>query len=252
MTHASIYDLPDVYDQIVRPGPCEDFYAELARFQDGPVLELACGTGRLTIPLARRGHDVTGLDTSPSMLAHARKKADEEGVEATFKLGDMRSFDLGKSFALIIVSCNSLAHLADRQDLRSCLARVAGHLTPNGLLAFDITNPDLAALGRIEHGSSRVDEGPRSSSRIVVEEIGSYDHVRQLRTREWRIRETGVSVRKLAPLILRQFFPQEVALLLEAAGLEVVARFGDFERNPLTGGSPNQIYLARMQMSYRA
>jgi 2-polyprenyl-3-methyl-5-hydroxy-6-metoxy-1,4-benzoquinol methylase len=83
----TLYDLPELYDAIVRPGPCEAFYCELARRIGGPVLELACGTGRLTLPLAREGHEVVGLDASPRMLAVARRRAQEAGLALSLVQG---------------------------------------------------------------------------------------------------------------------------------------------------------------------
>jgi SAM-dependent methyltransferase len=76
MPTVALYDEPALYDLVVTPGPCEAFYRELARRTDGPVLELACGTGRLTVPLARDGQEVVGLDASPAMLRAARAKAE--------------------------------------------------------------------------------------------------------------------------------------------------------------------------------
>src|SRR5918912_1113576 len=111
MTSRSLYDDPELYDLIVRPGPCEPFYREIARRTGGPILELACGTGRLTLALARDGHEVVGLDASRAMLRAAHAKAEAEDVEITLVQGDMRSFDLGRRFPLVIVCCNSLAHL---------------------------------------------------------------------------------------------------------------------------------------------
>lgn len=252
----SLYDLATLYDRVVRPGPCEAFYRDLARRAGGgtrpaPVLELACGTGRLTVPLARDGHEVVGLDASPAMLEAARAKAAAGDLRVTLVRGDMRSFVLRRSFALVVVSSNSLAHLTTSEDLRACLRRVRGHLAPGGLFAFDIVNPDVAALARSRAEGVRLDLGPNPSSAVEVEEVASYDPVRQVRTARWRVREpvpiTGASgvAREMAPLRLRLIFPQELPLLLEAEGLELVARHGDFAGNPLTGESLNQVCLAR-------
>src|SRR5215204_5377235 len=90
MTTQTLYDNPILYDCMVRPGPCEAFYRDLARRTGGPILELACGTGRLTVPLASDGHEVVGLDASPAMLRAARDKADAEDLGITFVQADMR------------------------------------------------------------------------------------------------------------------------------------------------------------------
>ena len=257
----ALYDVPPLYDLVIQPGPCEAYYRALARGVGGPVLELACGTGRLTIPIAADGHEVVGLDASPAMLRRARQKAESwssrlqapragldipDDLDLTFVEGDMRSFDLGRQFPLIIVSCNSLAHLITNDELKACFSAVLRHLAPGGLLAFDIVNPDVRALARNALDSVRLDLGPNRSSGIAVEEFAAYDPVQQVRLLSWRVREPEVGIREVAPFRLRQIFPQELPLLLEASGLELAARHGDFASNPLMGQSLNQVCLARV------
>jgi SAM-dependent methyltransferase len=241
----SIYDMAELYDAIVQPGPCEAFYREEARRCGGPVLELACGTGRLTLPLALDGHEVVGLDLSRSMLAAAVRKAAENGIRASFVLGDMREFYLGQRFGLIVISCNSLAHLTETEDLRSCLRSVRQHLALRGVLAFDVVMPDPKLLARPEGETRRLDIGPNPSSAIEAEELAYYDPVEQVRVSQWHIRQSNTQGQTMAPLVLRQFFPQELPLLLEAEGFRLDARYGDFERNPLGSASLNQVCLVR-------
>lgn len=214
MTNLSLYDDPILYDRVVRPGPCEAFYRDLARQTGGPILELACGTGRLTLPLARDGHEVVGLDASPAMLQATQDKADAEGVEIAFVQQDMRAFELGRRFPLIILCCNSLAHLTTNEDVKSGLACILKHLAPGGLFAFDIVNPDVRALARSHAECMRLDLGPNPSSAIAVEEIASYDPVQQIRVAQWRVLKPDAAAYEMAPLSLRLFFPQELPLLL--------------------------------------
>ena len=245
MTGIALYDLPPLYDLAIAPGPCEGFYREEARKAGGPILELACGTGRLTLPLAREGHEVVGLDLSPHMLQRARNKAVAQAIDVAFIGGDMRAFDLGRQFALVFVSCNSLAHLTTSAEILACFECVRRHLAPGGVFAFDIVNPDLRALARSSSRPRRLDVGPNPSCAIAIEEVATYDPVQQVRFVNWRVREPGSVVRDLAPLALRQIFPQELSILLAASGLELVERYGDFARNPLDRASLNQICLAR-------
>ena len=240
----SLYDMPEVYDAIVPRGPCEGFYRHEAK-RGGPVLELACGTGRLTLPIARDGHEVIGLDASPAMLAAASRRAAQRGTAARFVLGDMRDFDLGRHFRLVIVSCNSLAHLTRTEDLRRCFAAVRQHLAPGGVFAFDVVQPNLRLLTRPEQKSRRLDIGPNPSSAIEAEEVTRYDPIAQVRFSQWRIRLQHGGGQTMVPLALRQFFPQELPLLLEAGGLKLVARYGDFARNRLGPESLNQVCLAQ-------
>lgn len=244
MPAPSIYDLPQIYEIVMPPGPCEAFYRAEAQRAPGPVLELACGTGRLTVPLAVAGVDMVGVDGSPSMLALARRKAAAAGAGgAAFVEADMRSFSLRRRFGLVMVSCNSLAHLTTRDALMACLRRVARHLRPGGLLAFDVVNPRIELLarpvGEVRTIPTRADDG------IVIEETARYDPVRQVRTAWWRVRRADAPARPLAALELRQIFPQELPLLVEAAGFRLVARYGDFDRGPFTSDSANQVCLAQ-------
>jgi SAM-dependent methyltransferase len=243
----ALYTLPALYDRAILPGPCEAFYRDLARQAVGPVLELACGTGRLTIPLARDGHRFVAMDTAPAMLDAARVKARAAEVAIDFVLGDMRSFDLRARFGLIIVSSNSLAHLLDNDALRASFRCIGRHLALDGVLAFDIVNPDVKTLARADSEIVRLDQGPNPSSAVAVEEQALYDPVRQVRESVWRLRGDAGAVTELAPLRLRQIFPQELPLLLEAAGLELLARYGDFERTPFTAASLNQVCIARLR-----
>jgi SAM-dependent methyltransferase len=242
---ASLYDMADVYDAVVQPGPCEPHYRALAQQAGGPVLELACGTGRLTLPIARDGYEMVGLDTSPAMLASARRKAVGQGLHVTFVEGDMRDFDLGRRFALVILSCNSLSHLTEPEDLSMALAAIRRHLRPGGLFAFDVVLPDPRDLARCGAGPRRLDLGPNPGSAIEAEEEIEYDPVRQLRIGRWRIHSGPGGAMDFAPLVQRQFFPHEIPLLLAASGLELEVRHGDFAGNPLSAWSLNQICVAR-------
>jgi SAM-dependent methyltransferase len=233
-----LYDLPSLYDAMVTPGPCEAFYRELACSTGGPILELACGTGRLTIPLALDGHDLVALDASSSMIRAARAKAEAKRAEVEFVLDDMRGFDLGRRFSLVIVSCNSLAHLTANDDIAECLNRIAKHLAPGGLLAFDVVNPNIRDLTQTAGKKSC------QSSYSSDNELIAYDPVEQVQVLRWRFKAMGRKLPPIAPMRLRAFFPQELPLRLALAGLKLVARYGDFSGGSFNGSSPNQIYVA--------
>jgi SAM-dependent methyltransferase len=179
------------------------------------------------------------------MLAAAERKAAQSDAWVRFVPGDMRGFDLGRYFGLVVISCNSLAHLTEPDGLRSCLRSVRRHLKPGGVLAFDVVLPDPRLLAQPEGVARRLDLGPNPASAIEAEEVARYDPVRQLRVSHWRVRRPGGWHQTMAPLVLRQFFPQELPLLLEAEGLELVERWGDFARNPLAASSLNQVCVAR-------
>lgn len=233
-----LYDLPRLYDRMVAPGPCEAFYRSLAKRKGGPVLELACGTGRLSLPLAADGYEVVGLDASPPMLRQAREKANARGLLLELVEADMRSFDFNREFSLIILSGNSMAHLVTEDDLSACLDCVAQHLSSGGLFAFDVLNPDLLELTQSTPECRSGDVG--RYGRWVT----AYDPINQVQT--IRLPLPGGSMNgRLAPMLLRTFFPQEIPLRIRMAGMELLRRFGDFDGKELTGDSSNQVYVAQ-------
>src|SRR3954463_7848530 len=129
----------DRYDE--RPaGASADvpFYVGLARDADGPLVELAVGTGRVAIPVARAtGRRVIGIDSSPARPAQARLRAGEEGVELDLREGDIRELEIEEPAALIYCPGRSLLHLPTWADRRRCFERVAASLRPNGRFAWN-------------------------------------------------------------------------------------------------------------------
>lgn len=238
MRPSTLYDHPALYDRLVPPGPCEAFYGSLV--PDGArVLDLACGTGRLTVPLARR-FDMTGLDRSPAMLAAARAKAAASDVSVQWLEGEMSEFELDRRFDLIAVTCNSLAHLTDDEALTACLRAVRRHLAPEGVFAFDVVNPDLKTLARpVKERSKRA----AGASGLRVREIASYDPLARVREATWRVHDGDGSIRNVV-FSLRQFFAGELPGLLDQAGLQLISRWGDFERSRFTSRSRLQVCLA--------
>src|SRR5258706_7499137 len=112
------------------------FYLEQAVNYGDPILELACGTGRVTIPIAKSGFDITGIDISSGMLNSAAVDAAEAGAKVNFIKGDIRSFELEKKFALIIFPYNAIAHLLDLKSVIACFLHVKKHLGKKGKFIF--------------------------------------------------------------------------------------------------------------------
>src|SRR5688572_28947939 len=101
---SDLYDHPELYDELLPVGAHVPFYVDLARQQAGAVLELAWGTGQLTIPVAALGLPVVGLDQSSAMLNVARRRASAASASLAFVQGDMRDFTLGRDFDFIFVA----------------------------------------------------------------------------------------------------------------------------------------------------
>lgn len=143
---AEFYDLVPPY----RTRPDVEFYVQRARSAGGPVLEIGCGTGRVLIPTARAGVEVTGIDASPHMLDICRSRTAKETPDVQRRIqlveADMRSFGLGRLFRLATIPFRPFQHLLTVEDQLSCLHTIRHHLVEDGLLIFDIFNPSLELL----------------------------------------------------------------------------------------------------------
>ena len=226
------------------------FYVGEARKAAGPVLELACGTGRLTIPIAQARVEIVGLDLSPSMLAHARTKVKAAGVDIEFVEGDCRSFDLGRKFALIFMGFNSMQHLHDHASLAALFANVRRHLAEGGRFIFDVFNPKVEILARTsgERRLEREYRGPDGNA-MAFEYSSAYNDAAQVSHIQCYFVRRGPNGEELdvrqEELHLRSFFPQELDLLVRSQEFEIVEKFGNFERKPFGSGEPKQVVVCR-------
>ena len=118
-----------------------DVWRELAEETSGPILDLGCGTGRVALDLASRGHDVTGIDTDPELVEALRVRARERGLQVDALPGDARSFELERSFALVISPMQVVQLLGGPDGRRSMFAAVRRHLDVGGTFAAALANP---------------------------------------------------------------------------------------------------------------
>ena len=243
----SIYDNGAEYDRLAlgaASGAEPDFYASCTPLR-GSVLELACGTGRLLIPLAERGLSLTGLDNSEAMLVAAQIKAAVRKVSPMFVLGDMRDFSLDTLFDLIFLPNNSLGHLHTLSDIRACFTSVLRHLSPHGRFVLDMFNPSLPLLLREPDRLYPMTEYTRSDGRTVaVSETVSYDAASQILHALWHYRTDGEPA-EVRPLDLRIFFPQELEALLSLSGFTIEAKYGGFDKSPFSSASRQQVIVCR-------
>jgi len=223
------------------------FYVEEARCSHGPVLELACGTGRLTIPIAKSGVEITGLDLSPSMLAHARKKADEADIKIEWIEADCRTFALNRRFALIFMPFHSIQHLHDAASQTALFANVQAHLAEGGRFIFDAFNPSIAILNRDPNRRyiDRRFEDPGGRGTVTLETTAVYDDASQVNHLKMHFSLPGAEDYRVEPLSLRCFYPQELDLLVRANGFVIEEKYGNFERKPFASGDMKQIVVCR-------
>jgi SAM-dependent methyltransferase len=216
-------------------GPAVDFYRAEADRLRGRVLELGCGTGHKLIPIASDGHSCVGLDFSSDMLAAAGRKANERGVAVEWMRGDMRTFDLGRTFDFVFSTANSLLHLHEVEDLVSCFTSVRRHLAPGARFVFDVFNPSVRLLAQAD-GVRRTRESlsfmdpDRGNVSVDVAEI--YDAPAQVTRGTWYLSSHSEPDFVVAPLEIWSIFPQELPLLVSLGGLRLVERFGDWSGRP--------------------
>jgi SAM-dependent methyltransferase len=241
------YSDPQLYDRLFPGGEhAVSFYRAEADRHGGSVLELGSGTGHKLIPIASDGHPCVGVELSPDMLAEARRKADERGVEVDWVQGDMRELDLGRTFDLVLIAANSLLHLHAAQDVVDCLRAVRRHLAPGGRLVLDVFNPSVRMLAQADGVRRRRDalsflDPGRGVVHVDVAE--TYDAAAQVTRGTWYFSTDSEADFVVAPLEIRSIFPQELPLLLSLGGLRVVERFGDWSRAPFTADAAIQLYV---------
>jgi SAM-dependent methyltransferase len=260
-----LYRRPDEYD-LEHLGDDADarFYVGLAkRLKPKSVLELACGTGRITLPLAeqgaRSGFSVVGLDSETSMLRQARDKAKLISAVARRRLelvqGDMRKWHRRQPFELIIVPCASITHLLELPDQLAVWHRAFDNLTPGGRFVVETTMPSFSAYADSFANPPRsiveIDRDvtdPARKIRLVRRRTVTYlpDQQRaQIRFLYEKYRRKNLVESYIDDFESHVYFPRELRLLFLHTGFEIQDVFGDYERRPLGTGSELIIMIGR-------
>jgi ubiquinone/menaquinone biosynthesis C-methylase UbiE len=233
-----------------------DFYRELAREvkahgREQSVLEVGCGTGRITIRLAQEGVKVVGTDLSEEMLEIARSKS----VEIRWIQGDMRTLDLGEMFDLIIIPGHSFQFMLTPEDQVKALETFRRHLTSDGMLVIHHDHQSVDWLGDLlgelggKFEQSKDVIHPRTAHIIRRAHAWTYEPSTQTATivSQWEeISEEGsvlqTWIRK--PMPLHCVFRFEMEHLLARTGFEIQTLYGDFFKNELTDKSSEMIWVA--------
>lgn len=208
------------------------------------ILELCCGSGRLTIPIAKE-YNICGIDNSFSMLEQAKLKATKEGLEIEFIEADIRTLDLPNKYDLIFIPFNSIHHLYQNQDLFDTLNVVKKHLNENGLFLIDCYNPNIHYIVEAEKELNKIAEYTTNDGRkVLIKQIMKYENKTQINRIEWHffINDTFHSIQNLD---MRMYFPQELDTYLKWLGFTIVHKFGNFEEENFNDKSEKQIYVCK-------
>ena len=241
------YADPSLYDLENAPfEPDGPFLLELAKRQGGSALEVGCGTGRITIPLAENGVDITGLDIVPGMVEWAKQKA--RGLPIRWVVADARRFRLEQAFQLIFETGSVFQHMLERSDQEEYLARAREHLAADGLFVVGVMFPHPDLLTSLETEQEWFTYENLEGQEVRVSGTEAYDPLRQVKLetayRRWK-EAGGQEVVRVAPLSLLYIFPQEMEALLHYNGFAAAERFGGWDGSSLSKDSRMQIYVCR-------
>jgi 2-polyprenyl-3-methyl-5-hydroxy-6-metoxy-1,4-benzoquinol methylase len=230
-----------------RSAPRIGFYCDLAGEVGGPALEVACGSGLATIPMAAQGLEVTGIDLARPMLEHARQKADAQGLTIRWVEADARFFELGTQYQFIFITGNAFQAFLRREDQEALLASVKRHLLPGGIFAFETRNPyghDLTNQLKEEFDQSYVSvEGHQ----VAVSSTQIYDPIAQvIHWTSYRRWNDGVrDQQKETHIACRFTYPQELETLLYYNNFQILQQYGNWNKQPLSASSPSIYSICR-------
>ena len=248
---AEFYDA--VYTE--RLSPDIGFWVEAAKNAGGRTLELACGTGRVLLPIARVGCEITGIDLSPHMLAKCRERLarEPEDVRGRVRLmqANMTDFSTRESYALAIIPARSFQELIDPKEQETCLHTIAAHLQPRGRFVIDVFNPRFPRLFEekyLHESTVRVDVPlPDGRTVTVASRIAAFHRGEQYNDVEiihYVKYPDGRQERLVHAFKMRYFYRYEMEHLLALGGFKVAEFFGNFDRSPFSGESPEMIFVA--------
>jgi SAM-dependent methyltransferase len=226
------------------------FYVGLARAADGPVLEVACGTGRVHLPMLEAGADADGFDLHAGFLEVLRRRAAGRGLTTRVVQADMRDFTLPRRYALVVVPFRAFLHNLTPEDELRTLRCCREHLEPGGRLVLDLFHPTFARL--IEPDGAWRHEldfaHPVTGAPLALWSRSTRDRVNQTQHADMELRELGPGGEILARhphrVDLRWIYKGEMELLLRAAGFSGWEVAGGFDGRPLVKDTDLMVWTA--------
>jgi SAM-dependent methyltransferase len=236
------------------------FHVEEAVKANGPVFEVACGSGRVLIPTARAGVSIVGMDRSAEMLGRCNSSLEREpdAVRARTSLvhGDMRDFNLGRQFALVTIPFRAFHHLVTVEDQMACLTCVRRHVADDGRFIVDLFNPSLEVLVNKEVGLEFdtdppfvLPDGRTVQRRARIIERNRLTQVNDNEFIYYITDQSGAVQRVVHPFSMRNTFKFEMEHLLYRVGFVVDQVYADFDRSPFGSKYPGElIFVAQKAM----
>lgn len=244
------YDDPNSYDME------NDAYigelkilTEWAVKQGGPIIDLACGTGRMTIPLAQKGFELIGVDIHPGMLERAKKKAEDQNVHIEWSQQDCTALQLEVKSPFMFMVGNSFQHFHTNEQQNQVLNSIHHYLENNGIFIFGIRFPNADELlqpSTEEYWKTYTDTV--ENKKVDVFTMSNYDPIEQVQhytTIRKYLDEGNVVDERITSISLRYTYPKEMERLLVQNGLEILQLYKDWKLTPLSKDSDEMIYVCR-------
>lgn len=241
LTDDAVHD-PRLYDVLNDFDYDLPFWEKHCRAANGPVLELCCGTGRLTVPLAKKGIPITGVDVSERMLAGFRARAEREGCNLAPCHADVRHLRLDRKFALVFIPFNSFQCLYSLEEIECTLAGVRAHLQPGGRFILDVFNPSIELMVERNRAPLVQEFTVPGVGTVAWSERCAYDTAGQVNRVDWVFRFPD-GHEEHQHLDMRCFYPQELRALLKYNGFSTEAIYGNYDEAPFHKASTKQIFV---------
>jgi ubiquinone/menaquinone biosynthesis C-methylase UbiE len=243
-----IYDA-QIYDGFNKQNDDLEFYINFFSTHNiTKVLELCCGTGRLTIPLYESGIKITGLDLNKSMLNEALKKIRNKGYQIPLINGDMRTFNIDGMFEAIFIPFNSIHHLYLNEDLYKTLNTIRKHLTDNGYLIIDYFNPSIRYISENEKHSVKIaDYKTEDGRKVVINQTMHYEDDSQINRIKWQY-IINDQIHSNECLDMRIFYPKELDSYIECNNYKIVKKYGDYNLSEFMADSPKQLIICQKNL----
>jgi SAM-dependent methyltransferase len=246
----SPYEAPELYDLLFDSLDFDiPYWLDVARTAGGPVLEAACGTGRILLPILRAGFEIDGFDASPAMIARLKSRARANGFDVRAEAADMRDFSMGRRYARVFCGFNGFAHCETIEDQIAFLGCSLEHLEPGGALVLHMSYPGPAYWSEPEGKAVLEHETPRpGGGKLQLWDNRKKDVVGQRQDSEVEIWEVDGSGRPEAvhkfSTAQRWVYRFELELLFRAAGFARWNFLGGFDGRPLKAPDDQMIAWA--------
>lgn len=240
-----VYD-PKIYDGLNTHNEDIEFYLQWITDNNvQKVLEICCGTGRITIPLAKAGVDISGLDLNKHMLAEAKEKALKNQLDIKFINDDMKSFKLNDKYQMIFIPFNSIHCLYKSCELVQTLQRIHDHLDNNAYLIIDYFNPSIEYIVNNQNKSELIGDYVTEDGRQVkIHQEMNYDDNTQVNKILWKYTINNEIVSKES-LDMRMYYPQELDFIITSCKFNILEKYGNYKKDDFSKGSPIQLLICQ-------